>query len=100
MEPTLQRVDARRSSGLCSSTTVSSWWLLLPGVVAAFLLQHAIQVPPAGARIPAPGLSHPDRDRLRALCAKSPAGDFRELPTVAQGPDRAAPHEFLLAMQR
>jgi hypothetical protein len=46
MEPTLQRVDARRSSGLCSSTTVSSWWLLLPGVVAAFLLQHAIQVPP------------------------------------------------------
>lgn len=87
--------------GVVLAATVSPWWLLLPGVVAAFLLQHAIQgwCPPVPVfrRLGFRTQTEIDYERyaLKAL-----RGDFRDLPTVAQGPAKMAAHELLLAMQR
>ena len=87
--------------GVVLGATVSSWWLLLPGVVAALLLQHAVQgwCPPVPVfrRLGFRTQTEIDYERyaLKAL-----RGDFRDLPTVAQGSDQAAAHELLLAMQR
>lgn len=87
--------------GVVLGVTVSSWWLLLPGVVAAFLLQHAIQ----GWCPPVPlfrrlGFRTQTEIDYERYALKALRGDFRELPTVSQRPDRAAAHELLLAMQR
>lgn len=87
--------------GVVLAATVNPWWLLLPGVVTAFLLQHAIQgwCPPMPVfrRLGFRTQTEIDYERyaLKAL-----RGDFRELPTATQGQDRAAAHELLLAMQR
>lgn len=79
--------------GLTLGVTTDRRWLALPALVAGFLLQHAIQgwCPPLPIfrRLGFRTQSEIDYERyaLKAL-----RGDFRNLPSAAEGEDASARH--------
>jgi Protein of unknown function (DUF2892) len=83
-------------SGLALSLTVNRNWLALPGVVAAFLLQHAIQgfCPPLIA-IRALGIRTPREIEEERFALKAARGDFARIDAGA-----ASPRALLAAVRR
>jgi hypothetical protein len=76
-------------------------WFLLPGVVAGFLLQHAVQggCPPVSVfrRL---GIRTAREIELERQSLKAVRGDFRDLPTVISADDQAGMNEIFAAMRK
>jgi hypothetical protein len=66
-------------------------WLIVPGVVAAFLLQHAVQgwCPPIPA-LRRLGVRTPQEIEAERYALKVLRGDFREIPPGPEGAERVA----------
>lgn len=87
--------------GLTLGATVDRRWFLLPAVVAGFLLQHALQ----GWCPPVPffrrrGVRTATEIDYERYALKAVRGDFRNLPTVTDGPVPVDAGQILAAMRR
>lgn len=88
-------------AGVVLGFTRSRRWFLLPGVVAGFLLQHAIQgwCPPVSVfrRL---GIRTAREIELERQSLKAVRGDFRDLPTVISADDQAGMNGIFEAMRK
>jgi hypothetical protein len=78
-------------AGLTLGTAVDRRWFVLPALVGGFLLMHAVQ----GWCPPLPllrrlGFRTPAEIEKERFALKAARGDFRNLPNVVDGDDRAA----------
>lgn len=87
--------------GVTLGAAVDRRWFVVPGVVAAFLLQHALQ----GWCPPLPvfrrlGIRTRSEIEAERYALKTLRGDLRELPTLAHGSLPLNAPELLAAMER
>ena len=87
-------------TGVALGAFVSPLWLILPAVVTGFLFQHAVQgwCPPLPLFRRAGFRTQTEIDYER-YALKALRGDFRQLPTDAEGRDSAAAVHALQAVQ-
>lgn len=76
--------------GTILGALVSRWWLIVPAVVTGFLLQHGVQ----GWCPPMPilrrlGVRTPEEIEAERYALKAIRGDFKDIPSEAQGAEPA-----------